>query len=112
MIIGPGGSLGNYLAESKDVDMLTFTGSTAVGQSIMRAAASNVKRIGLELGGKSPNVIFADVDIEKAVEWAMLGIFFNQGEVCCAGSRIIIEKSIKDKFIKRFAERAEKNDYW
>ena len=58
LIIGPGGSLGNYLAESKDVDMLTFTGSTAVGQSIMRAAASNVKRIGLELGGKSPNVIF------------------------------------------------------
>lgn len=57
LIIGPGGSLGNYLAESKDVDMLTFTGSTAVGQSIMRAAASNVKRIGLELGGKSPNVI-------------------------------------------------------
>ena len=108
LIIGPGGSLGNYLAESKDVDMLTFTGSTAVGQSIMRAAASNVKRIGLELGGKSPNVIFADVDIEKAVEWAMLGIFFNQGEVCCAGSRIIIEKSIKDKFVKRFAERAEK----
>ena len=108
LIIGPGGSLGNYLAESKDVDMLTFTGSTAVGQSIMRAAASNVKRIGLELGGKSPNVIFADVDIEKAVEWAMLGIFFNKGEVCCAGSRIIIEKSIKDKFIKRFAERAEK----
>ena len=60
LIIGPGGSLGNYLAESKDVDMLTFTGSTAVGQSIMRAAASNVKRIGLELGGKSPNVIFAE----------------------------------------------------
>ena len=64
------------------------------------------KKIGLELGGKSPNIIFADTDIEAAVEWAMIGIFFNQGEVCCAGSRIIIESSIKDAFVKRFAERA------
>lgn len=108
LVIGPGSSIGNLLAESKDVDMVTFTGSTAVGQSIMRAAAGNVKKIGLELGGKSPNVIFADTDLEAAVEWAMMGIFFNQGEVCCAGSRIIIEKSIKDAFVKRFAERAEK----
>lgn len=108
LVIGPGSSVGNLLAESKDVDMVTFTGSTAVGQSIMRAAAGNVKKIGLELGGKSPNVIFADTDLEAAVEWAMIGIFFNQGEVCCAGSRIIIEKSIKDAFVKRLAERAEK----
>lgn len=107
LVIGPGSTIGNLLAESHDVDMITFTGSTAVGQSIMRGAAGNVKKIGLELGGKSPNIIFADTDIEKAVEWAMLGIFFNQGEVCCAGSRIIIEKSIKDKFIKRLAERAD-----
>ena len=108
LVIGPGSSIGNLLAESSDIDMVTFTGSTAVGQSIMRAAAGNVKKIGLELGGKSPNVIFADTDLEAAVEWAMIGIFFNQGEVCCAGSRIIIEKSIKDAFVKRFAERAEK----
>lgn len=108
LVIGPGSTVGNLLAESKDVDMVTFTGSTAVGQSIMRAAAGNVKKIGLELGGKSPNVIFADTDLEAAVEWAMIGIFFNQGEVCCAGSRIIIEKSIKDAFVKRFAERTEK----
>ncbi len=108
LVIGPGGRIGNLLAESKDIDMVTFTGSTAVGQSIMRAAAGNVKKIGLELGGKSPNVIFADTDLESAVEWAMMGIFFNQGEVCCAGSRIIIEKSMKDAFVKRFAERAEK----
>lgn len=106
LVIGPGRTIGNLLAESSNVDMITFTGSTAVGQSIMRAAAGNVKKIGLELGGKSPNVIFADADIEKAVEWAMVGIFFNQGEVCCAGSRIIIEKSIKDKFIAKMAERA------
>ena len=73
----------------------------------MRAAAGNVKKIGLELGGKSPNVIFADADMDGAVEWAMIGIFFNQGEVCCAGSRIIIEKSVKDEFVKRLAKRAE-----
>ncbi|MCD7825285.1 MAG: aldehyde dehydrogenase family protein [Clostridiaceae bacterium] len=108
LLVGPGSTVGNKLAESKDVDMITFTGSTVVGQNIMRAAAANVKKIGLELGGKSPNIIFADVDIESAVEWAMLGIFFNQGEVCCAGSRIIIEKSIKDEFVKRLAERADR----
>ncbi len=106
LVIGPGSLVGNRLAESPYVDMVTFTGSTAVGQNIMRAAAGNVKKIGLELGGKSPNIIFADTDIEAAVEWAMIGIFFNQGEVCCAGSRIIIESSIKDAFVKRFAERA------
>ena len=106
LLIGPGSTVGNYLAESKDVDMITFTGSTAVGQSIMRAAASNVKKIGLELGGKSPNVIFADADFEGAVEWAMIGIFLNQGEICSAGSRIIIEESLHDRFVARLAERA------
>ena len=106
LVLGPGSVVGNTLAESEDVDMITFTGSTEVGQSIMRAAAGNIKKIGLELGGKSPNIIFADVDLEAAVEWAMIGIFFNQGEVCCAGSRIIIEESIHDAFVKRFAERA------
>jgi betaine-aldehyde dehydrogenase len=72
----------------------------------MRAAAGNVKKIGLELGGKSPNIIFADADIDGAVEWAMIGIFLNQGEICSAGSRIIIEESIKDMFVSRLAERA------
>lgn len=106
LVLGPGGTIGNELAENKDVDMITFTGSTQVGQSIMRAAAGNVKKIGLELGGKSPNVIFADADLEGAVEWAMIGIFLNQGEICSAGSRILVEESIKDKFVKRLAERA------
>lgn len=106
LVLGPGGTIGNELAENKDVDMVTFTGSTAVGQSIMRAAAGNVKKIGLELGGKSPNVIFADADLDGAVEWAMIGIFLNQGEVCSAGSRIIIEESIKDEFVKRLSKKA------
>lgn len=98
--------VGTEMGENKDVDMITFTGSTKVGQSLMRGAANNVKKIGLELGGKSPNIIFADADIEGAVEWAMIGIFFNQGEVCSAGSRIIIEESIKDEFVEKLAKKA------
>lgn len=108
LVIGPGGLIGNYLAESKAVDMITFTGSTEVGQNIMRAAAGNVKKIGLELGGKSPNIIFEDTDLEEAVEWAMIGIFFNQGEVCCAGSRLIIQRSIKNQFLEKLKARVEK----
>ena len=105
LVLG-GAEVGTELGENKDVDMITFTGSTKVGQGLMRAAAGNVKKIGLELGGKSPNVIFADCDIDAAVEWAMIGIFFNQGEVCSAGSRIIIEKKIRDEFVSKLAKKA------
>lgn len=107
LVMGSGALVGQEIAESMDVDMVTFTGSTEVGKQIAKAAIGNLKKVGLELGGKSPNVIFADADLEGAVEWAMVGIFFNQGEVCSAGSRIIIEESIKDKFVKRLAERAD-----
>lgn len=106
LVIGPGSTVGEELASSMDVDMVTFTGSTPVGQGIMRSAAVNIKKVGLELGGKSPNVIFADADLDGAVEWAMIGIFFNQGEVCSAGSRIIIEETIKEEFVKRLVEKA------
>lgn len=98
--------VGTEMGENTDVDMIAFTGSTRVGQSLMRAASGNVKKIGLELGGKSPNIIFADADLDGAVEWAMIGIFFNQGEVCSAGSRILVEESVKDEFVKRLAARA------
>ena len=107
LVLGPGSVVGNTLAESEDVDMITFTGSTEVGQSIMRAAAGNIKKIGLELGGKSPNVIFAGADLDGAVEWAMIGIFLDQGEVCAAGSRIIIEKSIKDRFLEKLIKKTK-----
>ena len=107
LVLGPGSVVGNTLAGSEDVDMITFTGSTEVGQSIMRAAAGNIKKIGLELGGKSPNVIFADADLDGAVEWAMIGIFLNQGEVCAAGSRIIMEKSIKDRFLEKLIKKTK-----
>lgn len=106
LVLGSGSVAGREMAENTDVDMISFTGSTSVGQEIAAAAVGNLKRTGLELGGKSPNVIFEDADFEGAVEWAMIGIFFNQGEVCSAGSRILVQKSIKDKFVKRLAERA------
>ncbi len=105
LVMGSGALVGREIAKNHDVDMVTFTGSTQVGREIAKAAVGNLKKVGLELGGKSPNVIFADADLEGAVEWAMIGIFFNQGEVCSAGSRIIIEESIKDKFVARLAER-------
>jgi betaine-aldehyde dehydrogenase len=106
LVLGSGATVGQEIAESMDVDMVTFTGSTEVGQSIAHAAVGNLKKVGLELGGKSPNVIFADADLEGAVEWAMVGIFFNQGEVCSAGSRIIVEEAFHDEFVARLAQRA------
>lgn len=108
LVMGSGSTVGNEFSENTDVDMVSFTGSTSVGQTIYRKSAENIKKIGLELGGKSPNIIFADADLDGAVEWAMMGVFFNQGEVCSAGSRIIIEESIKDEFVKRLAKRADK----
>jgi betaine-aldehyde dehydrogenase len=107
LVLGPGSTVGAELAESHDVDMITFTGSTHTGQSIARAAIGNLKKVGLELGGKSPNIIFADADLEGAVEWAMIGVFFNQGQVCSAGARILVEASIKDRFVERLAQRAQ-----
>lgn len=107
LVLGNGPEVGAEFAESEEVDMITFTGSTRTGQFIAKAATSNLKKVGLELGGKSPLVVFADCDLEATVEWAMIGIFFNAGQVCAATSRLIIEESIKDKFIARLAERAK-----
>ena len=106
LVLGTGPAAGQELASSHDVDMITFTGSTRTGQVIASAAVGNLKKVGLELGGKSPNVVFADADFEGAVEWAMIGVFFNQGEVCSAGSRLLVEESLRDRFIARLAERA------
>ena len=106
LILGTGPAAGHELALSHDVDMITFTGSTRTGQLIASAAVGNLKKVGLELGGKSPNIVFADADLEGAVEWAMIGVFFNQGEVCSAGSRLLVEESLKDRFVARLAERA------
>ncbi|XP_050293876.1 aldehyde dehydrogenase, mitochondrial [Anthonomus grandis grandis] len=102
------GDAGAALVENLDVDKIAFTGSTEVGKLIQRnSGAGNLKRVTLELGGKSPNIILADVDIEKAVEAAHSAVYFNQGQVCCAGSRTFVEESIYDEFVERSIERAK-----
>lgn len=106
LVLGSGPAAGHELALSHDVDMVTFTGSTRTGQVIASAAVGNLKKVGLELGGKSPNIVFADADLEGAVEWAMVGVFYNQGEVCSAGSRILVEHRIAQRFVARLAARA------
>jgi acyl-CoA reductase-like NAD-dependent aldehyde dehydrogenase len=90
------------------VDKIAFTGSTATGQDIIRNSADTVKPVSLELGGKSPNIVFADADLEAAVRGATMGIFYGKGEVCAAGSRLFVEKKIKDEFLGRLVERARK----
>ncbi|WP_257351763.1 aldehyde dehydrogenase family protein [Pseudalkalibacillus decolorationis] len=107
MVLGAGPTVGNEIAESHDVDLVSFTGGTQTGKHIMRAATGNVKKISLELGGKSPNIIFADADFETAVDYALFGIYAGAGQVCSSGSRILVEESIYDQFVNRFAERAK-----
>ena len=110
VISGFGKTAGAALASHMDVDKVAFTGSTVVGRQILKAAAgSNLKKVTLELGGKSPNIVFADADIDNAISWVNFGIFFNHGQCCCAGSRIYVQDSIYDKFVERFKERAQKN---
>ena len=110
VISGFGKTAGAAIASHMDVDKVAFTGSTVVGRQIMKAAAgSNLKKVTLELGGKSPNIVFEDADIDNAISWVNFGIFFNHGQCCCAGSRIYVQESIYDKFIERFRERAAAN---
>ena len=108
LLPGFGPTAGGALASHMDVDKIAFTGSTEVGHLIMEAAAkSNLKRITLELGGKSPNIVFADTDINEAVEGAHFGLFFNHGQCCCAGSRVFVEQKIYDQFVEKSAARAK-----
>jgi acyl-CoA reductase-like NAD-dependent aldehyde dehydrogenase len=104
---GPGTQAGLELVRHPGVDKIAFTGSTEVGKGILREAAATVKRTTMELGGKSPNIVFADADLEAALRGAFNGIFYNKGEVCAAGSRLLVEKSIHAEFVERLAERAE-----
>jgi betaine-aldehyde dehydrogenase len=106
VLTGPGGEIGDYLAAHPAVDMVAFTGSVDVGKNIMRKGADNVKRVGLELGGKSPNIVFADADFEAAIDGALIGIFAGTGEVCSAGSRLLVERSIHDRFVGELVSRA------
>ncbi|WP_195695271.1 aldehyde dehydrogenase family protein [Priestia megaterium] len=108
LVMGAGDTVGNTLIQDKRVDKISFTGGTVTGKHIMRQAAENVTKVSLELGGKSPNIIFANADFETAVDYALFGIFAGSGQICAAGSRILVEESIAEKFIERFAERAQK----
>lgn len=107
IITGFGEECGAPLVKHTDVNKVAFTGSASVGKAIMKAAADTVKRVTLELGGKSPNIFFADADFESAIDGALFGVFINQGEVCSAGSRILVEKSIYPKFVEAMSAKAK-----
>ncbi len=106
VITGLGETAGASLVAHPGVDKIAFTGSAAVGKLIMKSAADSLKRVTLELGGKSPNIFFADADFEAAIDGALFGVFINQGEVCSAGSRILVERSIYPKFVEAMTEKA------
>lgn len=105
---GPGAEVGMGLVKHPGVDKVAFTGSTSVGKEVMRSAADTVKRVTLELGGKSPNIVLADANMDEAVKGATTGIFYGKGEVCAAGSRLFVEKKIHDEFMAKLVDRAKK----
>ena len=108
VVAGDGPLTGAALVQHPGVDKIAFTGSTAVGKQVMRSAADRVKRVTLELGGKSPNLIFADADLKAAVRGAVNGIFYGKGEVCAAGSRLLVERAVHDEVVEQLAARAAK----
>src|SRR5215207_4326412 len=106
VVPGFGPTAGAAITSHMDVDKVAFTGEGSTGQIIMEAAArSNMKRVSLELGGKSPNVVFADADLDAAVEGAYFGLFFNQGQCCCAGSRVFVEEKVHDAFVEKMLKK-------
>src|ERR1700729_485571 len=107
IVTGFGETVGAPLVRHPDVNKVAFTGSASVGKAIVKMAADTVKRVTLELGGKSPNIFFAEADFEAAIDGALFGVFINQGEVCSAGSRILVEKSIYTKFVDAMAAKAK-----
>src|SRR5437870_1924157 len=107
-IITGGPETGAALVKHSGVDKIAFTGSTSVGKEIMRSSADTLKRVTLELGGKSPNIVFADSAVDSAVKGALNGIFYGKGEVCCAGSRLFVEKKVEDEFLTKLVEFSKK----
>ncbi len=108
LLLGPGPTVGHTLAASPLVDKIAFTGGTATGRKIMTAATGNIKKVTLELGGKSPCIVFGDADFDVAIEFAMFAIFAGQGEVCSAGSRLLLDRSLADRFLPRLAEASNR----
>jgi aldehyde dehydrogenase (NAD+) len=108
VVPGYGPTAGAAISGHKDIDKVAFTGEYTTGQLVMEAAAkSNLKRVSLELGGKSPNIVFADADLDAAVEGAYFGLFFNQGQCCCAGSRLFVEEKVKDQLLEKLVKKAK-----
>jgi aldehyde dehydrogenase (NAD+) len=108
VITGPGSSVGQAIVEHPGIDKIAFTGDTTTGKSIMRSAADTLKKITLELGGKSPNIVLPDADLDAALRGATTGIFYGKGEVCAAGSRLLVDRTIKDQFMEKLAARTKK----
>jgi aldehyde dehydrogenase (NAD+) len=108
VVPGPGGSVGTALVTHPGVDKIAFTGDTSTGKQIMKLCADGLKKVSLELGGKSPNIVFADADLDAASRGALNAIFYNKGEVCAAGSRLFVEEPAKEELLARVAERAKK----
>ena len=108
IVTGLGETAGAALARHPDVDKVAFTGSTEVGRSIIAASAGNLKKVTLELGGKSPMIVLADADVDAAINGSTIGIFFNSGQSCMAGSRLFVHRSIYDRVIDGIVERAER----
>jgi aldehyde dehydrogenase (NAD+) len=108
VITGPGSTVGQAIVEHPGIDKIAFTGDTSTGKGIMRGAAETLKKITLELGGKSANIVFPDADLDAAIRGATTGIFYGKGEVCAAGSRLLVDTSIKGEFIDKVAARAKK----
>lgn len=108
LVLGTGALVGAELSSNTDVDLISFTGGLATGKKIMQAASVNVKNLALELGGKNPNIIFADADFEVAVDQALNGVFFHAGQICSAGTRLIVEENIHDEFVNALVERVKK----
>lgn len=107
VVTGPGHLIGNYLVESKDVDMVSMTGGTETGKAIIERSHSTVKPIALEMGGKSPNIVFADADIEQALRWARFAFTLNSGQVCVSGTRLLVEETIYEEFLERLKDLCE-----
>ena len=107
VITGGGSTVGEELASHPDVDKVSFTGSTVVGRRIMQLASSTIKKTTLELGGKSPNIVYEDADMDQAVDGALWATFFHQGQVCESGTRLLVPESIHDEFVERLVERAK-----
>src|SRR6202040_1449454 len=108
MVCGRGAVTGDALVRHPEVDLVSFTGGTATGRTVMAAAGAGLKPCSLELGGKSANIVFASADFDRALDGALLGIFSNNGQQCLAGSRILVERSIARDFIAAFVARAQK----